>query len=320
MKFLSPFGIFSFCFLMLNSVYAQDFEHPVQYNNYIIDEQSMITNRNLDYITTSVHSNDLNAIEAKRQQVIQQIQVSLEKYRALPGFEGDSKMRDEAVAVLETYLETFNIDFSEALSLKAGSQESFEAMEKYYEAQDRAERKMAKATDRFNRAQEGFARKHEFEIVEDEHASNKIKKIADLNEYTRVIYLKFFKVSKSNSAFFDALEAEKAITMDRKRVELQEDCSEALVFLDALEGFKGEKAYRTSAINLIEFHHNLAKDGFKTLVEVVEKKDKLTQEDVDNYNRIIEEYNNKSQLLINIFNEENTRLMKRHIPEPGKRT
>lgn len=299
---------------------AQTFSDPASYNNAIVEEQNRITARNLDYITTSVHSKNFQLIDQKRQEVIKQLQSALAKTKALPDYNGDTQMRDKAAGVLQTYLETFEIDFNDALALKMDSEASFEAMEAYFLAQEKAEKKLDQANQTFMDAQMAFAKSNNMEIVGNPKAESKLTLIGNLNQYTREVYLQYFKVSKINAAYMEALNVEDLDKMKTKTKALQKASAEALKALNAMDGFEGDKTYLNSAIKLALFHDELAQEDYPELNKIISRKDKLTQEDVDAFNKIIDKVNSGSQSLIERFNSESENILKKHIPAPGKRT
>ncbi|MEM6726561.1 MAG: hypothetical protein AAF598_21160 [Bacteroidota bacterium] len=312
---------FYFFFFGIVAANGQTFTDPGAYNNAIVDEQTRITARNLDYITTSVHSKNFQLIENKRVEVIKQLQTALSYTQSLPDYEGNTKLRDKAIEVLEIYLETFKIDFNEALILKQGSEASYQAMEDYFNAQEKAEKKLDAANDTFLQAQQDFAKAFNMQIVEAEgNADNKLAVIGELNEYTRKIYLEQFRVSKINAAYVEALNTDDLERMKSKGKELQSATKASLEILETLKPFKGDAGYLNAALKLVNFYDELAQEDYPTVNEILSRKDNLTKEDVDTINKVIGKLNNGSGALIDKLNAENEALLKKHIPAPGKRT
>ena len=150
-------------FFLLISIFsvsfAQTFSDPVDYHNFIAEEQNQITMMHMDYISHSVHSDNYEETENRRLKVIRQLQASQKKIENVPAYKGEEKLKDVSLDVLRLYHETFTIELNEANILKKDSKNSFEAMEKYFKAQDKAEAKLDHATDKFDKAQEQFAKK-----------------------------------------------------------------------------------------------------------------------------------------------------------------
>lgn len=303
--------------LSYNYSTAQSFDSPVDYNNFIVEQQTAVVTLSMEYISMSVHSEDERAIEAKRADVVKQLKKSISDVNKAEGYKGDTRLKSEAIDVFELYLQTYTDDFNEAELLKKDRESSFLAMEKYFKAQDRAEKKLALASDQFTRAQKSFANKHDLLIEESEGNSeleNKMQMVSDVNEYTRKLFLSYFKAFKVDGAFLDAFNGQKYTTMESKRQELLKVANEGLSTLRLTGPFKKDKKYLEATKEILETYKELASGEYKELVEIVKKKDKLTQEDVDRANSIIESYNNKMQKLMATFNEENSAFMQRHIP------
>ena len=201
--------------------------------------------------------------------------------------------------------------------------ESYQAMEEYYEAQEKAEKKLELAADRLNQAQKKFAADNKMMIVESENKSqqNVIKTINEVNNYSRAVFLTYFRISKLDAEVLDAMSQKDPNKMDESRKKLLIAVDEGLEKLDALGSFKKDDNFRLSAIDLLKFHKELGKEGYRDLIKFLKKESsELTQEDVNMYNSVIEVLNTTPAVLITKFNEMNGEFLKKHIPGGGIRT
>ncbi len=312
--------VFSLLVLVLSghTLMGQEFADPVQYFDYLNNEHAGIVNKNLEYVQYSVHSDDYNEVEQKRLDLIKQLAQAIIKVATLPAYEGDSGMRDEMQEVLKLYLESYEIEFSEINTLKRESKDSFEAMERYLEAQDAAEKKIADAAERFQDAQRAFAKSHNITLLEGAK-NTEIEQINHVNAYYRAVFLKYFRVSKQHSEVSEAMQAKEAEQMDKARLKLQQIAQSELKILKLMPDFNGNTAYRDGAVAILEFYLGLAQDGYKKVVNIL-KKEQLTQEDVDVYNQVIEHYNINATRLINEYNQALDQLLKNNVPKPSIQT
>ncbi len=308
--------------VLTNPIMAQkNFAHPIDYNNYIVEEMNMIVMKNLEYISQSVHSDNFEAIEAKRKNVIRQIKGAHKRVNAQKAYDGGEQLKIESLAVLQTYQKVFEMELSEANMLKQTSQESYEAMERYFKAQDKAERNLGLASERFQRASMRYAKKHKIdnlkaEAEKDGMVENELKRISDVNEYTRKLFLAYFKVSKQNGIFFDAVNAQNKAGLEGKRKRVAMTASSTLDKLNTMEGFRGDTDFLEKTKALVLFYKNIAENGYRSIVKVVKKQQSdLTKEDVDGYNEAIEKSNIESPKLLNAFNEAQKRLLQKNIPK-----
>jgi hypothetical protein len=307
---LTVFSLFS------SSLMAQGEESPVDYFNAVIQEYNKVSVKNMNYLSTSVHSENDNEVDAARKDVMKQIEKSIASIQNIKAYKGDEKLKQDALEVLKIEQGTYQTDFSDAILLKKDSKSSFEAMEKYYKAQEKAEKKLSQASDKLALAQKNFAEKYKFELKTDEQNRALQANITRLNQYTRDIFLAYFKASKNNGIFFDALNANKVSAMESARLNILSSTEEGINKIKNIGSFDGDKSYMEKSIAVLQYYKSLASKDFVTLVKVTGKKDtERTQADVDQYNGVINDYNVKNQKYINEFNEANRKILQKTIPK-----
>ena len=91
---------------------------------------------------------------------------------------------------------------------------------------------------------------------------------------------------------------------------------ESIKQLELTPDFYGYTEYRDAAISIAEFFKDLSDNGYLSMVEVF-RKDRLTQEDVNTFNSVIGQYNNKMPELIGHFNTSIKGLIQNSIPQPA---
>ena len=311
------FPVFLLAFFV-HSSYAQEedfnFKNPSDYNNYIMKEMTLAVQKNFEYISFNVHSEEFDLLEEKRNEVILQITQSREKVRNMPPLDGDFRLRDEAVEALNEYQLAFELDYKDIIGLKRKSKDSFEAMEAYWKAEDKAEDKVNKATTRLRKAQQVYASKNNMKVVEgkaDDELEQKMAKITAVNNYWREIYLQFFKVSKEYDQLWNLLSEEKAEPLDRQRKQVIKTIDSVLPILKAKTGFKGDVEFRDQTIDLIEYYKRVAQTDFVKIVEVLLKKP--TQEEIDLVNSIINNCNADHERLVYNWNIASKDLFKNNV-------
>jgi len=128
--------LFISLFIFLNDGFAQ--MDPTPFNNILVEEQNQVSTKNLEYVSYSVHSDDYEAIEKKRFEVIFQVAKAHKVISAIQAPKEGQQMKDEVLEILDTYKEIFTYDFAEVVELKKSRESSYEAMEDYFKAQDKA--------------------------------------------------------------------------------------------------------------------------------------------------------------------------------------
>lgn len=302
-------------FLIIGNLFSQEFDGPVQYFDYLNQQHGQLIMKNLDYVQHSVHSEDLQEIETKRIDVINQLGEAILKVGTIPTYKTDTNMKQELLAVLKVYLESFEMEYSELNLLKSKSSESYEAMEEYLNAQDAAEKKLAAAADRYQKAQKEFAKNNNIRLLEAEENSE-INQINQVNAYYRVVFMKYFRVSKLNASFTDAMNEKDTQNMEKIRVQLLNASKEELKKLQLFPDFKGNTSFREAGKDILIFYRDLAETRYKKMVNILKKND-LNQADVDAYNETINHINNNTGQLINKYNETLNELLRSNVPKPA---
>ena len=298
----------------ITSAYSQDqlIEKASDYNNFIVDEQNQLILRIIDYNISNIYNNNAEENNQKRLEIIRQIDASIEKLNSLPPFKGDAKLRDEAFVVFTLYKEACDVEFNEINTLRKERENSFESMRNYLHAQNKAEVKLKEAGEKFIKAQQEFARKHKI-TIKDGNSQNYFKDVAPVNQYSREVTLEYFRVSKIDAGFLEALNQQQSMVMEEKRKEILSTAEISLKNLSAIFPYRNDTAYKAKAIVLVNYHIELADKEYLELVRILQKKSR-TQDDVNRYNQLAIRINDTSQKLVTELNKENKEMLKRHIP------
>ena len=308
-------------FLLLLSSFASaqesefNLKNPGDYNNFIMNEVIITVQKNFEYISLSVHSEDYDQLELKRKEVVDVISKSKENIREMPALEGDTRLRDEAVEVLNEYKSAFELDFKSILGLKRKSKDSYEAMEAYFQAQDKAEEKVNKATRQLRKAQRVYAERNNMKVVDtksDDLLELKMNKISGVNDYWRSLFLDYFKVSKQYDKMWDALSEQKAGLLSHQRELTLKLIDQVLPQLKAKPSYRNDSEFRDQTINMVEYYQGVAKTDFARIIEVLTKKS-MEQTDVAEVNAIIAKCNADHEQLAYNWNIASQDLFRKNI-------
>jgi hypothetical protein len=291
---------------------------PVKYFEFLNNEHVAIVSKSLEYVQHSVHSDDASGVERKRVELINQIGVATANVNNRPSDKATAQLKADMLSVLNAYKEAFRNEFSTLLQLKMESDNSFEAMQKYLDAQDAVEKKLAAAADRFLQAQKEFAKKNNILLVESDRNSE-INQINRLNNYHRAVFLRYFRLSKRNAAVLDAMSKQDVKLMEKERVLLLEESKRELKSLQLMPAFNGDTEFRDAVVNLASFFKDMAENDFAKVVAALRKKE-MTQEDVDAYNKAVDRFNNESGVLLDNYNQTSDKLFKKNVPKPAIET
>ncbi len=305
--------------------YAQNFDSPVEYNDYIIGECNKIYDKNSNYISYAVHSDNVNKVATQLRIAIKQIERSINKIEKMPAFKGDVKFRNDASTLLKLELQIFSIDHSAAVKLKETSQDSYIAMEKYFKAEELANKKLHDAYKRLDKAQEDFAKKNNVKISPEISEANQQRLemsiiTGKVFKYSRTVYLSSFRVSKAKAAFLEALAQKNAVLVEKKRQELVNAAKLEVAKLDSLQRAFDDDTYKEATMAFVNYNLTKGETDYKELANLMKNSNKLSQEEADKYNAIIQEMNEFGNLLSDKMNETKAELLKNHVPEPEEGT
>ncbi|MGF1533447.1 MAG: hypothetical protein ACFCUI_07075 [Bernardetiaceae bacterium] len=293
---------------------------PVAYNNFLAEQMNDVATSNLVYIAHSVHSEDLNLTEKKRQEVLQEIERARQIIQVKEPYTKGEAVKAESLAVLDMYREAFALDFKQINVLKTSSKETYEAMKAYLAAQDAAEDKLHKAADRFAKARQKYLKAHELTATEQQKdpLEAQIKTMGAANRYIRQVFLTYFRVFRQDINLSEALQKGEKNKLEGYRLELIKAAEQALQELGKMEGFEGDYNLLNQTTDLIRFYRDLGNQQFKDISRISQLEDSaLTQADVDTFNEAVRQYNEILPAFVERFHEAQNALRRKHTPAFG---
>jgi hypothetical protein len=310
-----------FVFASLQLSHAQTPENPAEYLNYINSVQNPIQQDYMNYASAVARGKSARKVETKRNEIIQSVSDAKVKIKALGPYKGDKSYRDTTVKFLDMAYKVLNEDYSKIVNMEEVAEQSYDAMEAYYLAQDLASAKLDKAGVMVDSAFYAFARKHEVKIKEEgmSDLSKNVKKASAAMSYQRKIYLIFFKPYKQEAYLWDAINKKNLSGIEQNKNSLVTLADEALKKLDTSKAYNNDRNlinvakefqifYKEECKNKIglasdliikEENYNKAKKAFEA-----KKVNERKQEDVDAYNTSVNDYNKA----VNNYNAASTAL------------
>lgn len=288
-----------------------------EYNNYIVHQQSMMMRRLVEYIVHSVHNENFKEVEDKRQGVLFQIDLAIHNLEKLKPLESGDEMREKALEVFKLYKKLYSEDYGKINLLKRTKENSFENMETYFDALDKAESEINNSFNELNKVQLDFAEKHELKIKEHEKDGT-MEIIANLNKYSRAVFLEYFKVYKLSSAFMNETVEQNDETAETTGEALLKGTEDAYTNLKNIEAYKGDEDYKNKAMAYVAYNKLFSTKDFPSIMSILTKEER-SQADIDSLNEILTQYYNDTNDLLNQFNNANLNLMRTHIPNTTAR-
>lgn len=328
-------------------VYAQKITNAGDYLSFIGKEFKQISNEMWDYTSAAAHGKSARTVENKRKEIVNQLTRSISKIERLPDFQGDASYRDSVVSYLKLNKLVMNEDYAKIVDMEEIAEQSYDAMEAYMLAKEKADDKMEAASDMLDIQEKKFAASNGITLVENEDkVSKKLKEASEVYKYYNVIYLIFFKSYKQELYVLDAQNKGDFNAMEQNKNALTKTAAEGKAKLTQVKPYKGDGTVKAACQDMLNFYEKEASkftdisnfflqkekfDKIKTSFDA-KKPAQRTKTDVDQFNAAVNEFNaasnkynatnqelnqNRSKLLEK-WNNSSERMIDRFVPKKKK--
>ena len=299
---------------------AAQYETPVQYMDQISKGTKDILVKNLYYMSGMSHGKSARKVEKRRMELIDLINDTRINVSAMPAWKGDKSLRDSAVAYLKVMNIVFREDYGKIVNMEEIAEQSYDAMEAYMLAKDKAHEKLDEANDRLSKAYEQFAAKNNITLIDnDSEIENKAKIVGQVMDHANEVYLIFFKAYKQEAYLMEAINNKNLVAIEQNLNSLKKFAEEGLEKLKPLKGYSGDASLITAARNMMNYYkkevtkgpvvtdYYMKEEDFLKLKKLYESKSagKRTQQDVDQFNKAVNEINAAGNKFNNAMNELN---------------
>ena len=146
-------------FLGTANVYAQT---AVEYMNVFTTEYGKIQQDMWDYTSSVSHGKSARKVEKRRAELIQTSTAALNKAKSAKAFNGSTQFRDSVIEFLRINNIVLKEDYAKIVDMEAVSEESYDAMEAYMLARDRANDKLVQASEMVGRESIRCGKQYQF--------------------------------------------------------------------------------------------------------------------------------------------------------------
>lgn len=150
-----------------------EYKSPVQYNDYIVSRQTRIMKNIMKF--AEVAQNNLDSADHLLDQYVVETGQMIREIKGMPPFKGDSSLRDAASGIFGFYRNIFDKDYRDIIHLR--NEQDGTSMEVENQINDivkKIETEEKGHDERFQLAQQNFARKNNMKLTE-----NKMQKEFD---------------------------------------------------------------------------------------------------------------------------------------------
>lgn len=293
-----------------------------EYMQKISKEFSDISTDMWDYTSAVAHGKSAKKVENRRKDVLKSNIDAQNKIKNMGAFEGDNTLKDSVLSYLKLSYKVINYDYAKIVDMEEIAEQSYDAMEAYLLAQEKANEKLNASSDMLTKQQNDFAAKHNITLVDKENKIEKNLEIAGKAfKYYNVAYLIFFKSFKQEAYMIDALNKNDVNALKQNADALAKFSEEGLKKLDTLKPYKGDNTLKIACKELLTFYKTEATTKIPTIVNFTVKKENFekikatidakdpksrTKADIDGYNAAVNEFNKASNEYNALNNELNT--------------
>lgn len=284
-----------------------DFKTAISYLNYIGQQQEKITKDYWDYTSSIAHSTSARKVENRRLDLIKTTKNAITKISQMPDFNGDKTLRDSMLSYLKISYNVLIEDYAKIVNLEEIAEQSYDAMEAYMLAKQKAGDKLEQAGVMVDLTVKKFASNNNINLVDSEDkTSKKLAKAGLVFRHYNPVYLVFFKNYKQELYLIDAIGKNDFIAIEQNRNKLAEISKNDIKSIDTIQGYKGDKSLVKSLKQLLTFYNDealnkvtsitdfyLKKEKFEKMKAAIENKreSERTQQDIDQYNQAVKDFN-----------------------------
>jgi hypothetical protein len=295
---------------------SQDMDNPGQYMSAISKAHTEMNQRYMEYVSAAAHGRRARKVEKLRKAVLDNIDKAQDYTLNLSYYKGDNSLRQSSIDYIKMCYNIFNDDYAKIVNLEEIAEQSFDGMEAYLLLQEKTNQKLNEAYEKMRAATKAFAAKYNVNLVESTSELNEKMGVAnELTHYHNQIFLVFFKSNWQETNLTKAVNDKKLNDAEQSRNALIKYAKEGIAVLDTTKGFEGDKALVSACKEVLKFYLNEAQndapkvteyfvkqENFEKIKKGMEGKSSPTKEEVDSYNKAVNDIN----LAVNSFNQLNS--------------
>ena len=308
MTFSAKKALFAlFLLVLFQPSQAQQFASAGEYLDFLTSRHKAIMENFMSYTSAAAHNKSARKIESRRKELIQTVANSRKEIAAINGFNNDKALRDSTVSFLTMTYHVLNDDYGKIVDLEEVAEQSYDAMEAYFLAQDLADEKIDKANENMNMELKVFAEKNNINLISsDDDFGKKVKQVGRVNEYYRQLFLIRFKCQHQEGYMVEAMNKKDINAIEQNKNILAQYADENLKKLATIKSFDNDASLVNVCKQILMFYQNESKvqmnimldyfikeDNFNKIKKAFEQKkeSERTKADLDNYNKAVKDMN-----------------------------
>ena len=297
---------------------AQD--DPGAYMTSITNAETKMNKAYMTYISASAHSSRKRKIEKLRGNAVDAIVTCQNDINYITPYKGDNSLRQNALNYVQLCYKIFNDDYAHIVNMEDITERSYDEMQAYLLLQQATNDTLQVAIARMSKAENSFAAKYNVTIVNQQtELDQKMEESNRMSTYHDKVYLLFYKCNCEDNQLTNAVNEKNVTKIEQTRSALGKYAVEGLAVLDTLKSYAGDFSLAGACKNALAFYKQeaetevpkvtdffLKEEAFEKLKTTMDAKssDQRTQQDVDTYNKAVNDIN----AAVNAYNQTNNDL------------
>jgi hypothetical protein len=300
---------------------AQDFTDAGSYLNFVNIQHEEISKDMMSYTSAASHGKSARKVEKKRKELMETVKAAELNMRKLKPFKGDRALRDSVISYFRILGIVLREDYAKIVNMEEIAEQSYDLMEAYMLAKEKAEDKMDEAHKVVSNQGKIFADKNNIRLIESSSKlSQKIEASNKVFQYYNPIYLIFFKSYKDEVYLMEAIKKSDVNAIEQTKNSLDKNATAGMKQLMKISSFENDASLKNACMKTLEFYKSeasktqgvvdflLKKEGHEKTKKAYDSKREADREqaDFDQYNKSISDFNaavNKYNTLNNELNK-----------------
>jgi len=303
---LYPFCMLFIILLAGLTIKAQTPTYASDYLEKVTEGQQQITEDFLSYTCAIAHGRTAKKIEKRRKQLITDVEQARARLRSMRGFDGDTTLKTAAYTYYTVCYNLLNNDYAKIVDMEEIAEESYDNMETYLMTQEKADEKLHQSFASWDTTMRAFAAGNNIRILDEKSKlSEKSEEAGKVNKYYHQVYLVFFKSYKQDVYLTKAVNKKDINGIEQNKNTLLKNAAEGLQNLSKIHSFEDDPDLINVCRKALQFYEHEAKtsipiisdylvksDNFDKLKTAMNSSSNHSKEDVDNYNKAVNDINN----------------------------
>lgn len=282
-------------------------DNPVEYMNQFTQRESLLSQKYLSYMSEVAHRGRARKMEKRRMEVINGVKQNIKEVSMLKPYNGDASLRNAYKEYWTVLLNVINEDYAKIVDMEEVAEQSYDAMEAYLLIQEKANSKLESSSAKVGVAYHEFATSQHVTLTSgaESELSKKLARAGLVNQYANQVYLIFFKSFVQENSLIDALNKSDLNALEQARGSLKKYSADGLSKLDTLKPFRNDASLASACRQVLTYHQTEADKSEQFSIYIIKRGDfekykrtfdaiptaKRTQSDIDQYNKLLNEYN-----------------------------